>query len=611
MQDYDEDEKKEQSEEENREKAFDIFNEFENSVRFKASEKLEEKCKRNERFYAGDHWKGVISNGLPLIVYNFLKQIVLAKVAIVASNELTMNFSPDDTSSGDKEVERAGAILTAECKRHWKRLKMDYENQITLIDSAITGVGATYWYWDEKVESGNKMKSKGDFKFEHLDVSELHFCNPRECDLQRQDYIIISKRKSLKKAKELAKNYGVSKENIRKIKCDEDQNDNYFDKKEDTVYDGNNVTILYKLFKEDGTVRLSVSTAEIMFTSEPFDTGFSIYPISMMNWDTRKRFIFGEAEITYMIPNQIAVNKLASLRHANALLFGSPKIIINESVIQKFSNQVGGVLKTTGSVRDAYAYIQPESMGSDVDKSIAENISLTKETASINDNLLGASRPENTSAIMLQQKQATIPLDLTKMRFYDYLEQTGRIWREFIVNMYDFERKVMLNKESGEMASYTGTEFKDTVLELSIDIGASTQWSEVLSVNAIDKFMERGQITPVQGISRYPSNIIPRQKELVDELMAQQQMQSQQPPVDGQSQQAPIAPPVKPELVQEPTPEAMEFTVDEMIEFLKTLPVDIQKAIGSIPEEDRVKMIQEMMVMSPDELKSVFNQIRS
>ena len=76
--------------------------------------------------------------------------------------------------------------------------------------------------------------------------------------------------------------------------------------------DGDNLcTVCIRMWKENGTVWVQKSTQDAI-VREAWDTGYKLYPIAYMPWDKARSSYHGQASITGLIPNQIAVNKLAT-----------------------------------------------------------------------------------------------------------------------------------------------------------------------------------------------------------------------------------------------------------------------------------------------------------
>lgn len=74
-----------------------IFAEYEAGRTFKSGlgrKGLYEQGKINERFYIGDQWHGArCGNDRPLVRHNVIKRIGDYKMAVVASNPVTVNYS--------------------------------------------------------------------------------------------------------------------------------------------------------------------------------------------------------------------------------------------------------------------------------------------------------------------------------------------------------------------------------------------------------------------------------------------------------------------------------------------------------------------------------------
>ena len=67
---------------------------YDRGVRFNSGIDLYETVENSERFFIGDQWHGVETNGNPAPVYNFLKRVVLFQVAKVCSESFAMQVEP-------------------------------------------------------------------------------------------------------------------------------------------------------------------------------------------------------------------------------------------------------------------------------------------------------------------------------------------------------------------------------------------------------------------------------------------------------------------------------------------------------------------------------------
>ena len=80
------------------------------------------------RLFEGDQWYGLDTEGQRLPVYNIIQPIVEYKTAMVAQNQVSLQFSPAEY--GMPEAERADReaacrLLTAYARRQWEKLGMD------------------------------------------------------------------------------------------------------------------------------------------------------------------------------------------------------------------------------------------------------------------------------------------------------------------------------------------------------------------------------------------------------------------------------------------------------------------------------------------------------
>ena len=512
----------------------DIWAKFTNGKNYKSGEKMYDIIRRNEEYYAGEQWRGVEAKGLPTPVLNFLEQLVDVKVSTLMSNELTIHRRPSDLTDDDYLATLAAKAFNLMDKRNWDRLRMEQINEQVLLDGALSGLGATYWYWDNDIRYGNNFRIAGDIKCEVLDSVNLYVSNPNDDCIQNQDWVIISSRKTVPQARKMAKKAGLKQSEIDMIQGDEDTVYEAFEKaqnEQDSEKGSQYVTVLtyfYKKYNEE-TEKIEVyfcrSIQNVMIQKET-PTELQRYPIAIMQWKRRKRFIYGTAEITSIIANQQHINKMEAMRQLHAQLMAIPKVGYNRNMIAGMTNTVGGILPINAQPGDdiskAIHYWQPTAMSIDVDKSIESTLQKTREYKGINDNVIGAAKAENTSAIIAQQRAAGVPLESVKRRFWHYLRDVALLWNEFYTTKYNTPR-IVSDIETGEKIMFTGTEFKDVILDTMIDVGASTQWSDALSAETLDRLLDRGHIDIKHYLQRYPKNIIPDQDKLIEDIEIQRQ----------------------------------------------------------------------------------------
>jgi hypothetical protein len=76
---------------------------------------------------------------------------------------------------------------------------------------------------------------------------------------------------------------------------------------------------------------------------------------------------------------------------------------------------------------------------------------------------------------------------------------------------------------------FVGRQYNQTTFSLKVDVGASTQWSEIASIQTLDALLDKQLITFRQYLERIGNGLIPDKEGLIDEVEQQeQQMQMQQ-----------------------------------------------------------------------------------
>ena len=81
------------------------------------------------------------------------------------------------------------------------------------------------------------------------------------------------------------------------------------------------------------------------------------------------------------------------------------------------------------------------------------------------------------------------------------------------------------------------SKLKNHPMLLKLDIGASSYYSEIASMNTLDNLLQQKQITLLQYLERIPDGYIPARRALVAELKEAQEQQQQMMMAQMQAQQ--------------------------------------------------------------------------
>ena len=538
---------------------------------------LYEQTERNEKFYVGDQWLGnETKSKLPLIVINVIKRIGEYKLSQLLSNPLTANFSADGISSyvdddratkndnvisdlqagktesfealsEDEKMILTFSALTDYFNATCERLKFDNLCQNATKNAYVSGTGAIYTYWDDEVDTGlfadteKKTAIKGDIVSEVINAEEqLDFENPAQKDIDKQDYIIISQKMTVEKAKRIAKQNGLQDSEIEKIKEDSSDAKYSYERDKDLDDTVKRVTVLTKLFKEynddgtDFTLKAVMSTKDVIIREE-WETGLKKYPVAIFSWIDREKSIFGDSEVTYLIPNQIAINRMITAAVWSSMLNGMPIMLVNKNLVKgAVTNQPGQIWEFNGSedMRNAAGYINPPQTSPALSSNAMDIINNTLQHAGANDAALGNLRSDNATAIVTLQEAANAPMQPLKNRYYQFVEDLVRIWAEFWIKNYG-ERKLKISDKNGNWyLPFDGEKYKNIVLSVRIDVGASTMWTSARSTEILENWHKAGDITFLQELERFPSGVVNDLSGLIKEAkkaqMEQQQLIEQQ-----------------------------------------------------------------------------------
>ena len=542
-----------------------VFEEYENGNNYKSSIGdlgIFEQSKRNERFYVGNQWYGAqCGNNRPLVRQNVIKRIGEFKLSAIGAAPVTVNYSAEglpNTNKIKKQAKKLQAemlngewtatspvpdavevsVITDALSNYYKitaeRLQFNIKNAEALRKAYISGTGIAYTYWDSDIKTGlfadeaRTTRIDGDIAFEVLDVENVVFGDPNNANVQTQPYIIISQRLDVESVRREAKRNGLSIDNI---VPDGATQYNSGDRGESEPTDSRRVTVITKLYKEwdkEGSEFkvMAVKVTEKATVKEPWDLGLSMYPIAMFRWEDRGSSAYGDSEITYQIPNQIAINQLETAAVQAGVLTGMPIMLVDNDRVDpetKITNEPGQVYRVNKAnegdrLSDAVGYVQPPAWGSQYVSVANDMMSNTLAHSGANDAALGNLRPDNAAAIIQAREASLQPMQLYQNRFYAYIEEIARIWADFWFNKYGKRPLKVETRDGTEYIPFDSERYKELVLTAKVDVGASTLYSEAATISTLDGLLGAQIISPIQYLERLPKGIIPKITELLDDV---------------------------------------------------------------------------------------------
>lgn len=510
---------------------------YEKGVAFNNSIKLNETIRVNENFYIGKQWEGVQANGLPTPQFNFLKRVVGFIVATITSDNIKVTASPLSNTPETDELIEPVRVVNEEFDALAERNKIPSLLREYARNAAVDGDGCLYTYWDEEAESGQKQK--GAIKTEVIENNRVFFGNPNDRRVESQPWIMITTREIVRDVRRRAKANGFDE--WESITADRDERD--IDPAK-TTHDDDKVTVMLLLWRDQETKTIwAYEFCRNSSIREPWDTLIRHYPITWLPWDYVQDCYHGQAMITGLIPNQIFVNKIFALTQVSLMRTAFPKYVYDSTRIKKLDNRVGSAIGVPGGdMNNIIRAIDPAAVSPQISEYIEMAITKTEESLGATAVALGDTRPDNTSAIIALQRAAATPTEMTKQCLYQSVEDLFRIYLDFMSEYYG-KRKVDMPPPdkiiqayafAGQPAPPTISQdfdfdiLRDHPMTIKLDVGASSYYSEIASMQTLDNLLMNGHITVLQYLERIPDGYIPARRALISELKQNQQAQAAQ-----------------------------------------------------------------------------------
>lgn len=521
----------------------DIMKRFEKGYGFNSQIGLYDQVSVNENFFIGNQWEGVEANGLPTPTYNMFKRVINFQVSTITSDNLVIRALPMPSTSSMtmRELERISEIVSQQFAAIVKRNRIVAKNREFLRNAAVTGDGCMHFYFDPTIENGQDVK--GEIVAEIIDNLRVMFGNPNCRDVQRQPFIIICRRELVDEVQYRVEQYkeaGMSAfDDVDAIRADSEKFQNKYDS-----YTDDKVTVITYYFRNRDTGTIwCIEATEQGIIREAYDTEYKLYPLIWINWDYIRDCYHGQAMVTGLLANQKFINKMFALVGISLLTTAFPKIIYDKNRIRKWDGSVGTAVGVTGNVTDVAKVLDGASISPQIAQFIELSFDKTHSLLGASDVAMGDSRPDNTSAIIALQRAANTPMELTKQNDYQCLEDAGRIWIDIMSVRYGI-RNVEVSMDMDEAGEqpfgmklpvqkftqpFDFSQLKKIPLTIEQEVGASSYWSEMASMQTLDNLLMNNLITKKQYVERLPNGYVSKKQELLAEFAAEEAAAQQLP----------------------------------------------------------------------------------
>ena len=548
---------------------------------FRPNKNYYESVKVWNAFYNGDQWTGLEGDQkLPHPVFNIIKRIIEFLVASLTSSNIAVNVEPLENTAVEGALYQYGDFLNAEIKNIFEKTNFEYKIKEVLTNGAITGDMCFHTVFNAKKKAYRGQNILGEIEIELIDATNILLGNPNIKDIEKQPYIIIIGRDTVERLKEEAKG------NKEDIKADSETSylSNDFAETEIEGDVEGKALYIYYYYKKNGKVFCTKCTQDAIIFKDT-DMDIERYPIAFSNWYRQNGTFHGRGVVESVCPNQISINKLFAMAIYHQMMTAFPPMVVDADMMDSINNEVGSYIKIKGlknsqrSFRDIAGYLTPAQMSEWIIKIIDLCFQYTKECLGVSDASLGQINPTNTSAIIAVQKSTAVPLANIKDNLYYLVEQEVLILIDMMAHKYGM-RPVVMTDDNGtrQLINFDFSQLVNMDLKTSIDVGETSYWSEISTLQTLDNLLAAERIDFLQYLDRIPAELIPKKAELMADLKEQVELQQQQ------GSQPTSQPPVNNNAMYE-----------QMAQYMDTLPMEQQAQIRNMPPDQMEQRVIEMM----------------
>lgn len=544
---------------------------------FRPNKNYYEAVKVWNSFYNGDQWIGLEGDEkLPHPTFNIIKRIIEFLVASLTSSNVAVNIEPlENIATEDAEEFKISDFLNAEVKNIFEKTNFEYKIKEVLTDGAIAGDLCFHTVFNPNKKAYRGKDIQGEIEIEIIDSTNILFGNPNIKDVEKQPYIIVVGR-------DLVKNLQAETKSNEKIRQDNEtqyQSSDYADTEIEGDDEGKALYIYYYYKKKD-KVYCTKTTKDVIIYSD-VDMNATRYPIAFANFYRQKGTYHGRGVVESVCPNQISINKLFAMAIYHQMMTAFPPLMIDKDMVDSINNEVGSTIELHGlknsdrRLSDAAGYLNPANMSEWIIKIIDLCFQYTKECLGVSDASLGQINPTNTSAIIAVQKSTAVPLANIKDNLYHLVEQEVLILIDMMANKYGLRPVVMDDGEGKrQLVNFDFSALKNMDLKTSIDVGETSYWSEISTLQTLDSLLQAERIDFLQYLERVPNEFIPKKAELISGLKEQMQLQQGMPAGNPQNNNA---------------------MYEQMAQYMDTLPLEQQQQIMNMNPGQQENYLMNLM----------------
>lgn len=472
----------------------DIWNDYQKCRDYLQSKDFFGRSELCRDFVQGEQWRGLkVPSGMerpPQL--NVLKPIMKNAISLVCQNKVEMFFSPLNKTNDKENYIYMCEALNKFSADTWERLKFDSKMWQVLKDAYTVGDSYYYFFWEDD-----------EIKAELLDNTNIFLGDENNPNIQEQPFILIPQRKYVKTVKEEAVANKIDKEKIEEIVSDECTDE--IMRAADELKNGLKVTVVTKLWKENGVVYISRATRNVVYQEKTAlstkDGSVTLYPIANYCWNLQKKSARGSGDVYDKIPNQIEINK-GIYRFCQAVKCSAfphkifLKSVLNADAVKNLDIPGSSISIESGNIQNvnnAVSYLQPGNISSYAATIWQVLIEQTRELAGAGDNLENIN-PEQASGSAINAAREAKALNVNDQvsAYMQFIEDVALIWAD-MWKAYNTDA-IKINRDNIEI-NIASTEFKKLKPSVRVDITPSTPYSKMSQEMELKELLAAKYIT--------------------------------------------------------------------------------------------------------------------
>lgn len=283
-----------------------------------------------------------------------------------------------------------------------------------------------------------------------------------------------------------------------------------------------------------------------------------LYPVNDLTFKKKHKSIIGIPEFNDAIEVQRTINSNHGVATLNNLQMACPKYVVKENALdgQVITNKVGEtIVDHTPAGQRGIDILQGQPITTGALSLAPNSLEMLKVIKGANDIITGETSSKDLSGYAIAQlsAQSQKPIALLQKELWRHKEREAEIFRQFIILFYNEKTEYKYRKSQGEIEqeiaknqilsqkgieqnpiqeytkdSFIGEEFEDFEFDVSIEVGAGTQYSEIQSMSQLDNLLGSQYIDFQTYIECYPNKAMPFKQNLKDAIRAREMSENTQ-----------------------------------------------------------------------------------